>query len=77
MIELDEGDFEAVESGSALYLADPVTTVEIKQAEGLLSIERKAALVEGVSLAVANQLGIASGGPAIRVMLAREGGPSG
>src|SRR5688572_2364599 len=61
VIELDGGEYEAVESGEALYLVDNVTAVEIRQADGLLNMERKVSLVDGLSAAMSyQQIGRAS-----------------
>ena len=44
-----------------------VDSVEIVQADGLLTEERVPLLIEGVSLMAATELGVAHGGSAIRV----------
>lgn len=75
VFELEQDHFDAVAAGDADVLVGAVGTVEVKQADGgLLTLERPARLVESVSRVNAGELGIAAGGPSIRVALAREQG---
>ena len=66
VVELPSEAFDAVDRGDISALHGPVTSVEIKQADSLFSIERPALMINGLSTNVAHQLGIADGAP-IRV----------
>jgi hypothetical protein len=74
VIELPAEDFAAADHGKAINLRGPITSVEVKQTDGLLSFEREAAYVVALGRHVATQQGIAEGGPAIQIWLkASEG----
>jgi hypothetical protein len=75
--EVGPEDYEKVATGEALILVDAVASVEIRQADGLLVLERRPLVVEGLSRLVAAHLGAAQGGPAIRVVLAQGGSTDG
>lgn len=72
IVRVSAEEYEQVVSGEADVLVEPLATVEIQQADGLLSMERRPVLIEGLSQAMIYHLGLPLGRPAIRVQVARE-----
>lgn len=73
LIELAAEDYEEVAAGDASIVIEPVVAVEVKQADGVLSVRRRARVVEPVGALWRNHLGIGdSDGPVIQVYLEEE-----
>lgn len=72
-VEAVAESFDEVSGCSLVYV--PVGSVSIRQQDGLLSVQRRPVMIEGVTPSAAHALGLPEAGPYIRIWLAepREG----
>lgn len=78
VVELNAEQYALVESGEVTHLAAPLTEVEIRQEDSLLSLERDVRFAERLGVAMAHDLGVGrDDAPTIRVWMREQGAVDG